>query len=1139
MARRIIFCADGTWDSSSGQTNVYKLFNAAASIPDQVTIFDDGMGPDGLPIEKLTGDGVGEQLFAKIREGYTRIAQVYQQGDQLFLFGFSRGAYTARSLAGMIVVCGLPSGDFDEATVLTAFQAYRDSAARSDLLSTMSNQPLFPATVKMLGVWDTVGSLGIPAHLSGDAALNFGFLDTSVHPSILNAYQALAIDERRAQYMPTLWTSSPVPSQTIEQVWFSGTHADVGGGVTDEAVGPMLSDIPLRWMMANASALGVQFAADAFTNATLDASVALTQIHETWSVLDGVPQLRSIPSAASIGNSVAVRCRYDSTYEPANLSLTNGELASFYLVASVISEYLDPTETTQASVAAEPMPRQETKSAEAVDATAAPYRTTYAAFEGDFVGFDQRSFKEDLKDSLGADVYAGHLAQLISAKSTPLPLSIGLFGDWGAGKSFFMRLLHQKIDKLTDQKDDVFCRKMVQIHFNAWHYLDTNLWANLVSEIFDQLFEYLAQRPGTKERVADLKKKLADESALSAEAKKELVVATKARGEAEEDWLRATQKRKLEEASFATYIDDLAHVALSNETRNALKELSDGLNLTRLDASFSDLEESAMDARTLAGRVRILALSVMSPHGLYRRLSLLLVALLSPIAAVYLVPKLLRTQSSELAAFARGIAGAATLIGAVSAWIAAQTKRGANLVGKLEGAYSLVKEAREERLKGTRGSEKQQALNKLVKEEADAGEKLKETQARVRAIEAELHDLTPGRRLLQFLEQRSGAADYRQHLGLVSLVRRDFEQLSRLLVEGATPGESDEPMLDRIVLYIDDLDRCKSDRVIAVLEAVHLLLAFPIFAVVVAVDPRWLRQSLMEHYPTLLSDARKHESQISGDGTEWPASPQDYLEKIFQVPFQIQSIEKEGFEKLVLQLLQTAAVGKSSATTGVPSDPALREPAATPVAAADRGAAPIPVELKAEAVSRSTEVGSSPDANARLVDATVRPPDAKAPTPVKMPEAVQVVPERLRLEEWEQEAINECYPLFRTPRAVKRLINTYCLIRVGVDATQWGQFLGSKAQPKAKYRIPMLMMAVAAAYPSLAVPWLQLVVENGTWVVAITEAGIVSNHERTNNIQRQWDQLTAAITQMNAKEFAPFDTVLVLEWAPKVRRYVF
>ena len=150
------------------------------------------------------------------------------------MFGFSRGAYTARSLAGMIAICGLPTTPFDddENLVNTAFQAYRNKDQRAALLASLSAYALFDTKIKMVGVWDTVGSLGIPALFGGVDPLLYGFLDTSLHPDVLNACQALAIDERREQFPPTLWTppSPPVAGQLLEQVWFSGVHCDVGGG---------------------------------------------------------------------------------------------------------------------------------------------------------------------------------------------------------------------------------------------------------------------------------------------------------------------------------------------------------------------------------------------------------------------------------------------------------------------------------------------------------------------------------------------------------------------------------------------------------------------------------------------------------------------------------------------------------------------------------------------------------------------------------------------------------------------------------------------------------------------------------------------------------------------------------------------
>jgi uncharacterized protein (DUF2235 family) len=109
MGKRIVFCADGTRDGTSNNTNVYKLFNSLLTTADQVPYYDTGVGSGGAPIEQLVGGAFGLGLFQKIKNGYTKIAHVYEAGDEVFLFGFSRGAYTVRSLAGMIANCGLPT----------------------------------------------------------------------------------------------------------------------------------------------------------------------------------------------------------------------------------------------------------------------------------------------------------------------------------------------------------------------------------------------------------------------------------------------------------------------------------------------------------------------------------------------------------------------------------------------------------------------------------------------------------------------------------------------------------------------------------------------------------------------------------------------------------------------------------------------------------------------------------------------------------------------------------------------------------------------------------------------------------------------------------------------------------------------
>lgn len=339
MGKRIIFCADGTWDEPGKDTNVYKIYKALTTSADQVPYYDDGVGSDGLAIQKLAGGAFGTGLFQKIKDGYTKLAHAYEKGDEVYIFGFSRGAYTARCLAGMVAVCGLPTANFTDAVVDTAFQAYRDKINRANLLAQLNKTcDLFDAKLSMVGVWDTVGSLGIPAIFGGVDPIVYGFLDTTLHPDVLNAYHAMAIDERRAEFPATLWTSSS-PGQTLEQVWFCGVHCDVGGSYPDDSDGSALSDLTLAWMMSKAAALGLSFdpSVQAKYALPMDPKFALDTKHESWNPLWAFPKRRPIVANSTISDSVSVRSLHESSYRPGNLTFTNGQLAATYGKALVVS----------------------------------------------------------------------------------------------------------------------------------------------------------------------------------------------------------------------------------------------------------------------------------------------------------------------------------------------------------------------------------------------------------------------------------------------------------------------------------------------------------------------------------------------------------------------------------------------------------------------------------------------------------------------------------------------------------------------------------------------------------------------------------------------------------------------------------
>jgi uncharacterized protein (DUF2235 family) len=238
----------------------------------------------------------------------------------------------------MIAVCGLPTQNVDDNQTEQAFDAYRehDLSKRPQKLAALKQRyAVDGAPITMVGVWDTVGALGIPAIFGGIDPLRYGFLDTTLHPDVKHAYHAVSIDERRREFPATLWSGPPAPGQVIEQVYFTGVHCDVGGGYAETG----LSDITLSWMMSKAKALGMDFDPAVYQQyANLDAKHSLDQKHESWNLGWAFPNPRSIASNACISNSANIRLQHDASYKPCNLKQDAGVLAPTYSVVSVVAE---------------------------------------------------------------------------------------------------------------------------------------------------------------------------------------------------------------------------------------------------------------------------------------------------------------------------------------------------------------------------------------------------------------------------------------------------------------------------------------------------------------------------------------------------------------------------------------------------------------------------------------------------------------------------------------------------------------------------------------------------------------------------------------------------------------------------------
>jgi uncharacterized protein (DUF2235 family) len=388
MAKRIVFCADGTWNGPEQQTgvapidsadehgelqgakvtNVVKLFANLAGrvtpqtmtmrdeqekiVPDaaggvvQISKYIHGVGDSDSFLKKAMGGMFGMGVIARIVRGYTFISRNYDPGDEIHIAGFSRGAYTARALAGMISSVGLL--DREEYDPNDKNEAYRLGVAAwckcknmslhgagklTDLANHLLNfvggffarqldadQLIANVPIKSVAVWDTVGSMGIPAY-AGDKRYDvFRFVDTKLSDKVQNGFHAMAVDELRLDFPVTVWDSRA----GIKQVWFVGAHADVGGGYSAQE--SRLSDIALEWMMKQLAEVGVRLA----TPLTYKPEPLIgPAIHQPWSktpfaLLPRSP--RQVASTDTIHDSVLRRWQADSSYRPQALAAVAGSL---------------------------------------------------------------------------------------------------------------------------------------------------------------------------------------------------------------------------------------------------------------------------------------------------------------------------------------------------------------------------------------------------------------------------------------------------------------------------------------------------------------------------------------------------------------------------------------------------------------------------------------------------------------------------------------------------------------------------------------------------------------------------------------------------------------------------------------------
>jgi hypothetical protein len=259
--RHLVVCCDGTWNTLDQAhagvptpTNVVRFYHAVEQDEGQLAYYHPGVGTGPGLGDRLAGGGLGIGLSANIKSAYSWLATHYQPGDAICLIGFSRGAYTVRSLAGMLAACGLPS--IPEDTPPSERWGQIDGLYNENYRpeTRTVDPPYKPPPIAFLGVWDTVGALGIPKQLGLltllDVDSRHEFHNTALNDQVVHARHAVAIDEHRGPFTPTLWTGMEKRPRntTAKQIWFPGDHCDVGGGHLQTG----LSDAALDWMISEA-----------------------------------------------------------------------------------------------------------------------------------------------------------------------------------------------------------------------------------------------------------------------------------------------------------------------------------------------------------------------------------------------------------------------------------------------------------------------------------------------------------------------------------------------------------------------------------------------------------------------------------------------------------------------------------------------------------------------------------------------------------------------------------------------------------------------------------------------------------------------------------------------------------------------
>ena len=756
------------------------------------------------------------------------------------------------------------------------------------------------------------------------------------------------------------------------------------------------------------------------------------------------------------------------------------------------------------------------------------------------------------------------ICAVIAARDTDPPLSIGLFGDWGTGKSFFMTRMERKVNDLKflarRQPGSAFCSNIVQLRFNAWHYMDTDLWASLAAEIFEGLARELERDrdllDGKEDPAAARARLLATTThlrVLQSQAEQRKVEAD-AELAASEERLKtlALKEREIEADLKPREVLKTAYrfVAAQPETAKSLDAAAEKLGIPKARALASDTRATLLELRNVWDGIRLVL-----KKGWSTRLWILLALV---VLLLIVLPFGLAKISSTVV----------TIAGSVASFLAAAVSFARKVVPPAKQALRIVTDARKENEKliqaerDRRETELRQAHDAIQQRVTAEETAIARVTTEMAELERQLDLLRADVQMEDYVRSRHQSTDYTKHFGVIARARHDFEQLSTLLEnarkEDAEPRKSDNgkkrpPRIDRIILYIDDLDRCPENKVVDVLQAVHLLMALPLFIVVVAVDSRWLLHSLRQQASVFKTSDTLIEGMDEEERFHWESTPFNYLEKIFQIPFNLRPIDEPGFVRLIDELTRprpnnTRPGGNVPSRGEAPaaSNIGTRTPEVPPPAPAP---APMPIPSPVPTPQPFPPTQPVPPTPAPAPSPEPPPPPSPNPPPMPTPPVATIDPNPpfLDVTQVERVFMQQMHRLIPTPRAAKRYVNVYRLLRASLPDRLRADLEDESSE---RSHCVLLMLAILTGFPQEGAVILRELVERrptGSWwdFVELLAHEVIDAPGENGNAQRasRWrdlrDRLAGVRSQLSSGLADDAPCSAFYEWARLVARYSF